>query len=145
MWKKAFLRIIDANFNRAKEALRVAEDILRFVLNSKPLSARCKTLRHRLTQNLAALPVPYAKIIASRETRSDVGRENFVNDKKKTGPVDILIRNVKRAEEAIRVLEEVTRVLAPGRAEDFERLRFSVYDLEKQAFKKFQALRGHRS
>ncbi len=144
MWQKPYLRIIDANFNRAKEALRVAEDILRFVLNSKPLSARCKSMRHRLTQILSTLPVPYAKIVETREVRSDVGRENFLNDKKKAGPADIFIRNVKRAEEAIRVLEEVTRSVASDKAENFERLRFLVYELEKQAFKKFQALRGHR-
>ena len=49
---QALLRVIDANYNRAKEALRVAEDMLRFVLNSKALSSRCKLLRHRLTQIL---------------------------------------------------------------------------------------------
>jgi len=145
VWQKSYLRIIDANFNRAKEALRVAEDILRFVLNAKALSSRSKSLRHRLTQILLTLPVPYAKIVEARKVRSDVGRENFVSDSRKPRPRDIFLRNIKRSQEAIRVLEEVVRAVSPDQAEAFERLRFSVYELEKQALKKFQTLRGHRS
>ncbi|MEN6335233.1 MAG: thiamine phosphate synthase, partial [Phycisphaerales bacterium] len=38
-------RIIDANFNRAREALRVMEEYCRFGLNSAALSERAKKLR----------------------------------------------------------------------------------------------------
>ena len=38
--QKALLRIIDANYNRAKEAIRVAEDIVRFHLGDFKLTAQ---------------------------------------------------------------------------------------------------------
>jgi hypothetical protein len=40
------LRLIDANANRAREALRVVEDYCRFVLNDETLSGSLKSLRH---------------------------------------------------------------------------------------------------
>ena len=40
------LRILDANANRAREALRVLEDYARFVLNDPTLSADLKSIRH---------------------------------------------------------------------------------------------------
>ena len=39
-------RILDANFNRAREALRVMEDYARFELNHTRLSSQAKQLRH---------------------------------------------------------------------------------------------------
>src|SRR5262245_61692060 len=49
-------RIIDANANRAREALRVMEDAARFALNDGPLTARLKSLRHDLRAALDRLP-----------------------------------------------------------------------------------------
>ncbi len=134
---KACLRIMDANYNRAKEALRVCEDILRFVLNSKPFSRECKALRHRLTRIFLTLPVPYAKIVAARDSRSDVGRERILADQKKPRPFDIFVANIKRAEEAARVMEEFVKIFSPKKALSFERLRFSIYELEKKILRKF--------
>lgn len=128
---------MDANYNRAKEALRVCEDILRFFLNHKVLASRCKRLRHRLTRIFLTLPVPYAKIVQSRDSRKDVGREDRMADRKRPRPADLFVGNVKRAEEATRVLEEMSRALFPRKTTSFERLRFSLYELEKEALKKF--------
>ena len=44
------LRILDANFNRAREALRVMEDFARFELDDALLTEACKTLRHALAE-----------------------------------------------------------------------------------------------
>ena len=44
----AVLRILDANANRAREALRVVEDYARFVLDDAALSGELKQLRHDL-------------------------------------------------------------------------------------------------
>lgn len=137
MWRKACLRIVDSNYNRAKEALRVCEDILRFAFNDARGSLRAKELRHRLTRILLSLPVPYAKIVAARDTAADVGRERSLNDKRKPGAPDIFTANVKRAQEAVRVLEEMARAVFPPKSADFEKLRFSLYDLEKKAVAKF--------
>src|SRR6059058_6219844 len=42
------LRLLDANANRAREALRVVEDYARFVLDDAGLSEELKGLRHEL-------------------------------------------------------------------------------------------------
>ena len=44
------LRIIDANLNRAREALRVMEEYARFGLEDPSLSAAIKETRHELAQ-----------------------------------------------------------------------------------------------
>src|SRR5690349_12610330 len=46
----AALRIIDANFNRATEALRVLEEYCRFGLNDGHLTKCWKELRHSLAK-----------------------------------------------------------------------------------------------
>jgi thiamine-phosphate pyrophosphorylase len=44
--ERAGYRIVDANFNRAREAARVVEEHCRFALNSAALSERAKQPRH---------------------------------------------------------------------------------------------------
>jgi len=41
-------RLLDADFNRAREALRVVEDYARFILDDARLSQAAKQLRHDL-------------------------------------------------------------------------------------------------
>ena len=48
MVDKGALRVIDANFNRCKEGLRVAEDIFRFILKEDGLRKTLRRLRHSL-------------------------------------------------------------------------------------------------
>jgi hypothetical protein len=64
------LRIIDANANRAREALRVVEDYARFVLDDAQLCAELKQLRHDLVESLRAI---VGDAIVHRDTPGDVG------------------------------------------------------------------------
>ena len=48
----ASLRILDANANRAREALRVIEDYARFALDDDSLCQQLKDLRHELVGKL---------------------------------------------------------------------------------------------
>ena len=50
MDKKKVYRILDANLNRAREGIRVAEDVARLYLNSESLARKFKSLRHRITK-----------------------------------------------------------------------------------------------
>ena len=54
--RQAALRIIDANFDRASEGLRVVEEYARFVLDDSGLTDQAKALRHRLISALRSLP-----------------------------------------------------------------------------------------
>ena len=53
--QRAAYRIVDANFNRAREALRVMEEVCRFALNDAELSGRAKQLRHELSAAIGAV------------------------------------------------------------------------------------------
>lgn len=135
---KVFWRILDANFNRAKEALRVGEDFSRFLLNDTKLTSEFKKKRHDLTRILLKFPAGYAKLLMSREALPDVGRHAILKDK--SGDLDwrdIFCANLKRGQEAVRVLEEVSKAVSPKQSVNFQQLRFELYDLEKRVFKKF--------
>ncbi len=128
--EKALYRIIDANFNRAREACRVMEEFCRFVLNSASLTERAKQLRHRLSAAIARLD--NRRLIASRDTTGDVGVGQKVdNQLHRTDLKDCLIAACKRLTEALRTLAELVQSLNPPVAEEIEKLRYCAYTLEK--------------
>ena len=63
-------RIIDANLNRACEALRVLEEIARFLVEDKNISADLKNIRHTLNSLQDA---DYAELLLARDTEGDIG------------------------------------------------------------------------
>lgn len=136
--RKAFLRIVDANFNRAKEALRVTEDFSRFIMNDKALTSDFKKARHRLTRIVLNFPARYSELLNAREAAADVGRHQIIKDKPGAlGWQDLMTANLKRAQEAVRVLEEISKAVQPKQAAGLQALRFSLYELEKRSFRKF--------
>jgi len=136
--KQSYLRIVDANFNRAKEGLRVAEDCARFLMNDPQLTRRFKRARHDLTDLLMQLPVPYKRLVANRNSMADVGRQTWIQDgKKRPGWKDVMIANMKRSQESTRVLEEMTKIISPRHVQKLQKIRFRLYELEKICFRKF--------
>ena len=128
--ERAGYRIIDANFNRAREALRVIEDYCRFTLNSAPLSSRAKEMRHKLSSAIARLNAE--RLLASRDTPGDVGIGQTIEGAiGRTDLKDSLTAACKRLPEALRVLAEALRSVEPGIADEMERLRYAGYSLEK--------------
>src|SRR5262245_1949771 len=71
----ALARIIDANANRAREALRVMEDAARFGLDDASLVEGLKAIRHALMAALHDLPIDRAALLAARDTEHDIGRD----------------------------------------------------------------------
>jgi thiamine-phosphate pyrophosphorylase len=65
-------RIIDANFNRSREALRGMEEYCRFLLDDKALSGQAKQMRHRLCEAIGRLDA--ARLLCARDVAGDVGR-----------------------------------------------------------------------
>ncbi len=135
--KSKALRLIDANFNRAKEGLRVCEDILRFVFDDRTLTARFKTLRHDCSKILIQFPIAYRRLVQERNSHHDVGKRSMILGKKRANWPDLLISNMKRAQESLRVLEESSKIAAPPKSRHFQALRFRLYELEKRVLKKF--------
>ena len=135
--KKALLRGMDANFNRAKEALRVLEDLSRFCLENRNLTVKLKGLRHALTQILLKFPASYRNWLEARDAEHDIGKDNPIRDSSKSGVRILWISNMKRAQEALRVLEEFSKAVPGPSHSGFEKIRFSLYELEKKSFHLF--------
>lgn len=126
------LRILDANSNRAREALRVCEEITRFVLNHRSFSLQLKKVRHEVTRVIQQLPLSYKDLLKMRESKDDVGNDMALYPKGNVGKRDLLISNMKRAQEAVRVLEEFSKVVSKKASKKFQRIRFQLYQLEKK-------------
>jgi thiamine-phosphate pyrophosphorylase len=127
---RAVYRIIDANFNRAREALRVIEDFCRFSLNSAPLTTCAKQLRHELSAAIGKLDA--AQLITARDSLGDVGVGTTVdNQLQRSNLKDCFTAGCKRLTESLRTLAEMTQTLNPTVAQTIEKLRFSAYTLEK--------------
>ncbi len=130
-------RIADANLNRAREGLRMLEDLARFALDDAALATRLKELRHALTEAARGLAeasgLDRAMLLAWRDTPGDVGtRVKTVPELKRGGCEQVAAAAAARASEAIRCLEECAKALnAPAAALDFERLRYTLYDAER--------------
>lgn len=126
-------RMIDANFNRAREALRGMEEYCRFLLDDKTLSAQAKQLRHRLCESIGRLDA--ARLLAARDVVGDVGRGLTIDGQlSRASLADCFTAAAKRASEALRVLAETTQTQNAEVAAVCEQLRFCVYDLEKAVF-----------
>ncbi|MCM8765495.1 MAG: thiamine-phosphate pyrophosphorylase [Candidatus Omnitrophica bacterium] len=135
MRKKELLRILDANINRAKEGLRVCEDILRFWGNDKKLTRSCRGLRHKIDKILSDEPLFLKeKLLFCRDVKGDVGK-NLKIEREKKNLRDLFLANMQRIEEGLRVLEEISKLFNPGLGEKFRELRFRTYHLEKKAFR----------
>ncbi|MFM8435515.1 MAG: thiamine phosphate synthase [Planctomycetia bacterium] len=122
-------RLLDAAANRAGEALRVLEDVARFVLDDAHLTGHAKAIRHDLAAVLAG--PDFALRSACRDTPGDVGTEVVAEAAlPRRNAADLVSANAARAAQALRSLQEVALVVAPAAAARFERLRYRLYTLE---------------
>lgn len=128
--ERALFRIIDANFNRGREAVRTMEEYCRFALNDTGLSSRAKTLRHSLCAIVRQFDP--GLLIANRDVQGDVGRQLRIDGQLCRSTLsECFVAAAKRLTEALRVLAEAVQTFDPAMAADFERLRFDAYALEK--------------
>ena len=125
----AAARILDANANRAREALRVMEDAARFALDDAKLCAQLKSLRHALREALAGLPAGWLE--ANRDTAGDVGTSiETPAESARAGLADVAVAAGKRLGEALRVIEEIGKTVDPDLAREVEAIRYRFYDVE---------------
>ena len=131
--RNKILRIIDANINRATEGLRVAEDIVRFVLDDDKLTSKLKNIRHELVK---ALRLGFDKLILAqgRDVKGDVGAgRSTKSEGRRKDILDVFWANIKRAQESIRVFEELSKLFDARLGPKFKKLRFELYDIEQKA------------
>jgi thiamine-phosphate pyrophosphorylase len=134
-------RILDASVNRAREGLRVVEDYVRFVLDDPGLTRRLKEVRHRLAEAERGLDAQL--LLGSRDTPEDVGTHIMTTSEQfRENPRAVLAANFKRIAEAMRSLEEYSKLVDIWLAGRFEVLRYDVYTLEKLTMTAAAAHRG---
>lgn len=140
-------RILDAAINRAGEGIRVVEDYARMVLEDAILSQQLKQLRHDLTQAVAGVD-PH-KRIAARDTLGDVGAtlqsdseykrvllapgiaEARVGESTVAPSGGVVQANFSRAQQAMRTIEEFSKLLNSDWAKQVEQIRYQTYTIEK--------------
>ncbi len=132
--QRKFLRVLDANYNRAKEGLRVCEDVCRFVLDDRAGASSFKRIRHDVTA--AVIKFGFEELLASRDIGGDVGKATLPLESKRNETRDIFYANAQRIKESLRVLEEFSKLLAPATALNLKKLRYRVYALEQKTFKR---------
>lgn len=119
-------RLIDANLNRLKEGIRVVEDIFRYIYDNKDISKKLKELRH-----LAKIE-DYEIFLKYRDIVNDVLKESIKSEKNRGNLKDIILANLKRAQESARVLEESFKLIDTKKSEIFKKIRYELYNIEKE-------------
>jgi thiamine-phosphate pyrophosphorylase len=123
-------RIVDANLNRGREALRVLDDYARFTLNDRVLTEQFKAIRHRLAEAAGLLFA--ATLLAARDTPNDVGTEiTLSSEYTRTSAAQVAAVNLKRLQESLRSAEEFGKVLSADFARAVEAVRYETYTLER--------------
>ncbi len=138
------LRILDANYNRAREALRVMEDAARFALDDASLCAELKEIRHGLREVLEDAGLAAADLLAARDTPRDVGTLIATeSESRRAGLAGVVNAAGARLGEALRALEECLKVDNEERneasghrtraaAKTVESLRYRAYEAERR-------------
>lgn len=127
-------RILDANFNRLREGLRVLEEHERFVLNHQASIDTLKQVRHDLRGWLQQQDSGLIQeFMLARDTKSDVLRDQLTpSESLRNNLDDVWMANMQRVKESLRVLEEYGKVVNAEWGAFFQKLRFEMYDFEKE-------------
>ena len=128
--EKSLYRILDANLNRAKEGLRVCEDLCRYIWDQKALTRSFKDIRHQLTAIMAESD--RKKALEARHIQGDVGRGTTLSENKRKDIKAVFWANSQRVKESLRVLEEVVKLIDAGKSMKLKSLRYKVYALEQK-------------
>lgn len=128
----ALYRILDANFNRCQEGLRVLEEIARFGQDHPTLSAALKSLRHQLVH---CFPEQWlTRFQAMRDVQGDVGRRVQASDEYQRADFNgLFAANASRIKQSLRALEEFSKPLDAEVAMKLEAVRYEFYRCESLA------------
>ncbi len=129
---KNILRLFDANVNRAQEGIRVIEETARMLLDNEALTRSIKDIRHSLLKIVNSENDFSLSLLKARGSESDVLRDGETRSERTREDVNAVVRaNSGRTQEALRSLEEYSKLLYPRMSEQFKAIRFRLYDIEK--------------
>jgi thiamine-phosphate pyrophosphorylase len=125
-------RIIDVNLNRAREGIRVLEEVSRFISNDLEISTRLKSIRHGIVEAVSEFGFSRDELLDARDSEGDVGRNiQGELESRRENIVEIIASNFSRVEEALRVMEEFGKIIDSKVARKIKDLRYEIYTLEK--------------
>jgi hypothetical protein len=107
------------------------------VLEDKFLTDSIKDVRHKVGEIADRLQ---EKVIKFRDIKSDFGKKNSFDKIKTKDFKTLFYKNIHRAQESIRALEEFSKILGEKIYGNFKMLRFKAYSIEKKAIEKLQAI-----
>jgi thiamine-phosphate pyrophosphorylase len=119
----------------------VAEEVARFYLADAGLAARLKALRETIggwdaRLGLAAQPV-------GRDSDADPGRAVMgVRETEREGIPGLVRANLRRAEEAARVIEEVAKLSDPSGVSEYKEMRYTLYSVEAEMLRALASKSG---
>ncbi|MGB3298764.1 MAG: thiamine phosphate synthase [Phormidesmis sp.] len=123
----SLFRILDANLDRAREGMRVVEEWCRFGLNDEATTAQLKHLR----QEVARWHTPNIRL--ARDTPGDLGTAlTHPQELTRSSLVEVLQANFGRTQEALRSLEEYSKLHSPEMAAACKQMRYEMYTLDSQ-------------
>ncbi|MDR0331599.1 MAG: hypothetical protein LBH93_07825 [Chitinispirillales bacterium] len=126
-------RILDANFNRLREGLRVIEEHFRFIASDEKACVDIKRMRHEVAGMENAFGAE--PLLKGRDTGADCfASASRPEEMERGGAGDVLRANFKRAQEACRVIEEYAKACGEAGAKasrEAKAMRFLLYDLQK--------------
>ncbi len=127
---KRVYRVLDANFNRLREGLRVVEDYCRLVCDDNQ-ALLIKELRHRL-RHLQDDELTFEGL-RERQVEADIGRQTFTATEAERSDWQAIVQaNLKRGQEAARVIEECGKLIDKSELSlGIKAIRFELYDLER--------------
>ncbi len=131
-------RVLDVNLNRAREGLRVCEEITRFIFTAPTFTKRFKAIRLKITELEKHLNK--SKLFTARNSLQDIGRSSKFDIGKRRDFKDLFFANIRRSQESLRVLEEFSKLVNNTLSEKFKKLRFQLYTLEKKTYEAFRSL-----
>ena len=128
---KNVFRVLDANLNRLREALRVVEEYFRFIAAQAEVASQLKRLRHDLEELERGFG--QERLLAGRDTETDpFANVNRPEEMDRPTIIQVVASNFKRGQEAARVIEEYSKITdVPFLSEKAKTIRFSFYTVEK--------------
>lgn len=127
MSQQVIYRILDANLDRAREALRTIEEWGRFGLENINICNQCKELRQSLAK------WHKEEFRRARNTPDDPATSlSHANEASRSDVRAVLRANMARLQEALRVLEEYGKIIDPNMGLAMKQMRYQVYTLESQ-------------
>lgn len=132
MNRDGIFRVLDANLNRLREGIRVIEEYFRFYLENSDEAKVLKRLRHEIRQIEQGLSRD--ELLNGRESDTDPFRSgNEARELERSGMDELVAANIRRAQEAARVLEEYLKLVQETPLSSIAKeIRFELYSVEKR-------------